>query len=90
VFVPALGAGRSPGDGRAVRLQATDAAGEWTVRFEPADVVAEQGGAGEVDAVVSGPAGDLLLWLWGRRSLDDLEVAGARDAALALRAVTVF
>src|SRR5229473_219419 len=29
VFVPALGAGRSPGDGRTVHLHATDAEGEW-------------------------------------------------------------
>ena len=37
-----------------------------------------------------GAAGDLLLWLWGRVSLDDLEVFGDRSAAEALRSVTTF
>ena len=89
VFVAALGAGRSPGDGRTVHLHATDAEGEWLVRFEPGDVVVETGHA-KGDAAVRGPAAELLLWLWGRQPLEALEVFGTRDAAEALREVTTF
>jgi hypothetical protein len=89
VFVPALGSDRSPGDGRTVHLHATDAEGEWLIRFDPGAVVVEYGHA-KGDAAVRGPAGELLLWLWGRRPLDGLEVFGATDAAVALRSVTTF
>jgi uncharacterized protein (TIGR03083 family) len=89
VFVPSLGAARSPGDGRTVHLHATDIDGEWVIRFEDGDVVVEPGHL-KGDAAVRGPADELLLWLWGRVPLDGLEVFGARDAAEALRAVTTF
>ncbi len=89
VFVPSLGAGRSPGDGRTVHLHATDVAGEWLIRFDP-DAVSVESGHGKGDAAVRGPAGELLLWLWGRRPIEGLEVFGADDAVEALRAVTTF
>ncbi len=89
VFVPSLGAGRSPGDGRTVHVHATDADGEWLIRFEEGDVVVETGHA-KGDAAVRGPAGQLLLWLWGRQPLDGFEVFGDRRAAQALRDVTTF
>lgn len=89
VFVPARAAGRSPGDGRTVHLHSTDAEGEWLIRFDPGDVKVEHGHA-KGDAAVRAPAEDLLLWLWGRRALDGIEVFGARDAAEALRHVTTF
>jgi uncharacterized protein (TIGR03083 family) len=89
VFVPTLSAGRSPGDGGTVHLHATDAEGEWLVRFDPGDVVIARGHA-KGDAAVRGPAGELLLWLWGRRSLDELDVVGERSAAEALRSLTTF
>ena len=89
VFVPALGAGRSPGDGRTVHVHATDADGEWLIRFDVGEV-AVQAGHAKGDAAVRGPAGELLLWLWGRLPLDGFEVFGARDAAEALRQVTTF
>jgi len=89
VFVPALGAGRSPGDGRTVHLHATDADGEWLIRFDDGRLTVDVGHA-KGDAAVRGPAADLLCWLWGRVALDGLEVFGSRDAADALRAVTVF
>jgi uncharacterized protein (TIGR03083 family) len=89
IFVPALGADRSPGDGRTVHLHATDAAGEWLIRFDE-DAVTVETGHHKGDAAVRGPAGDLLLWLWGRRPLDDLDVLGDRGAADALRTVTTF
>jgi len=88
VFVPALGAGRSPGDGRTVHLHATDVPGEWLIRFD--DAISVESGHAKGDAAVRGPAGELLLWLWGRRSLDGLDVFGDLDAAGSLRAITVF
>lgn len=89
VFVPLAGAGRSPGDGRTVHLHASDADGEWLIRFDPGAVAVEVGHA-KGDAAVRGPGSDLLLWLWGRLPLDRLEVFGDHGAALALRAVTAF
>ena len=89
VFVPAFGADRTPGDGRTVHLHATDVEGEWLIRFDEGAVVVEAGHA-KGDAAVRGPAGELLLWLWGRVALDDLEVFGDRSAAEALRSVTTF
>jgi uncharacterized protein (TIGR03083 family) len=89
VFVPVLGAGRSPGDGRTVHLHTTDAEGEWLIRFDPGDVAVEAGHA-KGDVAVRGPASGLLLWLWGRLPLEDLEVFGAADAARALRELTTF
>lgn len=89
IFVPALGAGRSPGDGRTVHLHATDTHGEWLIRFDDGGLSVELGHA-KGDAAVRGPAGELLLWLWGRRALDGLEVFGDRGAADALREVTTF
>lgn len=89
VFVPAFAAGRSPGDGRTVHLHATDVAGEWLIRFEQGQIVVDEGHA-KGDAAVRAPAGELLLWLWGRSPLEAMEVFGARDAAAALRQVTTF
>ena len=89
VFVPTFGAGRSPGDGRTVHLHATDAEGEWLVRFDLGDVVVETGHA-KGDAAVRGPAGELLLWLWGRRPLDGFEVFGARRRGRGPATVTTF
>jgi uncharacterized protein (TIGR03083 family) len=90
VFVPALGADRSPGDGRTVRLAATDADAAWTIRFAPDEVAMERDDDGPADVVVRAPAADTLLWLWGRGPLDRLDVEGERGAAEALRAVTTF
>jgi len=89
VFVATFAADRSPGDGRTVHLHATDAEGEWLVRFDRGAVVVDNGHA-KGDAAVRGPAGELLGWLWGRRPLDGLEVFGAGDAAEALRGLTTF
>jgi uncharacterized protein (TIGR03083 family) len=89
IFVPALGAGRSPGDGRTVHLHAHDAEGEWLIRFDD-DAIAVEAIHAKGDAAVRGPAGGLLLWLWGRQSIAELEVLGDRGAAEALRSVTVF
>ena len=89
VFVPAFAAGASPGDARTVHLHATDAEGDWLIRFDPGGLTVEAGHA-KGDTAVRGPADQLLLWLWGRRPLGGLEVFGDPAAAGALRHVTVF
>lgn len=89
VFVPTLGAGRSPGGGRVVHLHATDAQGEWLIRFVDDDMVVEAG-HGKGDVAVRGPAAELHLWLWGRLPLTGFEVFGDRGAAEALREATTF
>jgi uncharacterized protein (TIGR03083 family) len=88
IFVPFVGA-RSPGDGRSVHLHATDADGEWLLRFDEGAVSVEARHA-KGDAAVRGPAPSLLLWLWGRVALDELEVLGDRAAADALREVATI
>jgi uncharacterized protein (TIGR03083 family) len=89
VFVAAFGAGRSPGDGRTVHLHTTDAEGEWLIRFAEGNLAVDIGHA-KGDAAVRAPAADLLLWLWGRRPIDGLEVFGDEAAADALRAALTF
>jgi len=88
VFLPLL-AGRKPDPDPApgtVHLHATDVEGEWLVTFGPT-VTVERGHA-KGDAAVRGAAADLYLWLWGRRSIDDLEVFGDPAMAARLRAAT--
>ena len=73
------------GDGETVHLHATDAEGEWLLRFGPNGLeVTRQHAKGDV--AVRGTASDLLLYLVGRRGLDGFEIFGdegvlnARDA----------
>jgi uncharacterized protein (TIGR03083 family) len=89
IFVPALGADRSPGDGRSVHLHATDIEGEWLIRFDEGRIDVTAGHA-KGDAAVRGPAGELLLWLWGRRAIDGLDTFGDPDAIAVLRSITTF
>jgi uncharacterized protein (TIGR03083 family) len=44
---------------------------------------------GDADAIVTGLASDLYLWLWGRASESDLEITGDRSLAPRLRAIAV-
>jgi uncharacterized protein (TIGR03083 family) len=67
-----------------VHLHATDAEGEWLVRFGPDGMVVEAGHA-TGDAAVRGPVSDLYLWLWGRLPATTLEVFGDTDAVDRLR-----
>lgn len=89
VFVPSLGADRSPGDGRSVHLHTTDGDGEWLIRFDPGAVSVDRQHA-KGDVAVRGPADELLLWLWGRRPLHGLDVIGDPGPADALRTITTF
>ena len=54
----------------ALGIRATDTGDTWTIRIEP-DRRAVTGGVGEADCVVSGPAADLYLLLWNRRTPDE-------------------
>jgi hypothetical protein len=72
-----------------VHLHATDADGEWLLRFDEGTVAVEARHA-KGDAAVRGSAASLLLWLWGRVALDELEVLGDRGAADALRTVATI
>jgi uncharacterized protein (TIGR03083 family) len=82
MFLPRRHAGSSTGAGEVVHVHATDVAGEWLVVLG-ADSIATERGHAKGDVAVRGPAADLLLWLWGRRPIDGLEVYG--DDALAAR-----
>jgi len=83
VFLP-FSAAQSPADGRTVHLHATDADGEWLVRFDAGAVAVERGHA-KGDAAVRGPAAALYLWLWGRLPIEQLELFGDPEAAATLR-----
>jgi uncharacterized protein (TIGR03083 family) len=65
-----------------LHVHCTDTPGEWLVDFDarPPRTVREHAKA---DAAVRGPAGELLLWLWNRRSLEGscLEVFGDAQVA---------
>jgi uncharacterized protein (TIGR03083 family) len=82
LFLPRRHAGKATGDGETAHVHATDAEGEWLLRLTGDGITVERGHA-KGDVAVRGPAGDLLLWLWGRRPIDGLEVFG--DAGLADR-----
>lgn len=59
-------------------LRAADSGDSWTITFGGERLVAERGLV-SADATVSGPSGDLYLWLWNRPAA--VTIAG--DAALA-------
>jgi uncharacterized protein (TIGR03083 family) len=76
VFVPVLlDTAGFAGAGETLHLHATDAEGEWLVRFG-ADAVTVTREHAKGDVAARGPASDLLLFLWGRVRPDDLEVFG--------------
>jgi uncharacterized protein (TIGR03083 family) len=78
-FVP-LVADALRGQGATLHLHATDADGEWQLTFAPDGLEIERSHA-KADAAVRGPASEILLLLWNRRSLDDTgaEVFGDED-----------
>jgi uncharacterized protein (TIGR03083 family) len=63
--------------GETMHLHATDTDGEWLVTFEP-DIVRVERTHAKGDVAVRGPAFDLLLLLWSRREIDELEAFGDR------------
>ncbi len=65
------------GEGRTVHLHRTDGDGEWLLTIGDPPTVAH--GHAKGDLAVRGPAGQLLLWVWGRPA--GVELFG--DTALA-------
>lgn len=65
------------GRGETLHLHATDADGEWLLTMHETRVDVERGHA-KGDAAVRGPAGELLLFAWGRDPSPALEVFGDR------------
>jgi uncharacterized protein (TIGR03083 family) len=59
---------------RTLQLHSTDAEGDWLVRLD--EEVDVHRGHGEADCTVAGPASDLHLLLWNRRSPEGLDVDG--------------
>ncbi|HEY3603729.1 MAG TPA: maleylpyruvate isomerase family mycothiol-dependent enzyme [Sporichthyaceae bacterium] len=58
-------------------VHATDAGAAWWCTIGPESLDTGGGAApGSADAALSGRAGELLLWLWNRRSAAGLEVSG--------------
>ena len=79
VFVPTR-AGHADGPPLSGHLHATDADGEWVVRTGDGTWLVERAHA-KGDVAIRGTASDLVLLLWGRRSVDDgrFEVFGEAD-----------
>lgn len=82
VFIPAASGRAIGGSGQTLHLHATDAEGEWnlTLRADRIDVAR---GHGKGDAAIRGTARDLLLQVWGRDPIGELEVFG-EQAVVAL------
>jgi uncharacterized protein (TIGR03083 family) len=70
------------GAGKTVAVLGGDAI--WRVQLRP-DGVGVEIGAGPADASVGGDPSELLLWLWGRRPVEAVQVSGDHDAVTALR-----
>ena len=74
------GALRSPVP-RMLRIDCADTDARWVVRIGPDAPVAERDPSttADADCAVTGPAADVYLALWNRRTADDLAVAGDRS-----------
>ena len=71
------------GDGTTAHVHSTDAEGEWFVRMDDGNfTVTREHKKGDV--ALRAPAGDVLLALWERIPLTDLEVLGDESAAKTL------
>ncbi|WP_188187083.1 maleylpyruvate isomerase family mycothiol-dependent enzyme [Nonomuraea sp. SYSU D8015] len=67
-------------EGATIHLHASDADGEWTISQGPAGKIEWTRGHAKGDVAVQGPAAELQLMIYGRRSPDALTVYG--DSAL--------
>lgn len=90
VMLPRLLVRRSPGlPAGTLGVRCTDAPNEWLVAGVDGRVELLAGDPGRADALLTGPASDLLLRLWGRPA-GEVDRTGDRDVAgawLALGAV---
>ena len=63
------------GAGETLHFHSTDAHGEWVITRTAAGIDVERTHA-KGDVAARGPASDLLLFVWGRKRPEDLEVFG--------------
>jgi uncharacterized protein (TIGR03083 family) len=87
-MIPARPGRSSPtGAGETIGLRATDVAGDWLVRLGPEGMEVERG-VDDADVTARGTASDLLLALWGRVDVADIDVSGDAEILLGFRAAT--
>lgn len=67
--------GKSRGSGETVGFRTLDTDDEWTLVIRDGELTTRRAAAG-ADAVLAGPASELLLALWGRLPLDAIEIDG--------------
>jgi uncharacterized protein (TIGR03083 family) len=67
--------------GASLHLHATDADGEWVIRFTDSGIAWERGHE-KATTAVRGPVAALLLFTYGRRAAGDPRLAVSGDAAL--------
>lgn len=60
-------------------LTTTDVGGSWNVELSDGAVLKPQRGESEADLVVRAPAGNLLLYLWGRLGADAVWTEGSAE-----------
>ncbi len=90
LFAPRIPAEKLAGASGTIHLHATDADGEWLVRFGPEGIAFEHGHA-KGDVALRGTAADLLLWTWNRVPVDDrFEVFGDRALLDTWRSTIIF
>jgi hypothetical protein len=75
VFLPASAGQPIGGNGETLHLHATDAEGEWLLTMQ-ADRIDVARGHAKGDAAIRGRALDLLLIVWGRAPLGEIETFG--------------
>jgi uncharacterized protein (TIGR03083 family) len=85
VFIPSATGQPIGGRGETLHLHATDVEGEWLLTLHPEHVEVSRGHA-KGDAALRGPARDLLLMMWGRDPLGDVEHFGDESVIATFRA----
>jgi len=74
-ILPFRPGGSPTGNGETIHLHCTDGEGEWLVRLGPDGMTVVNNHA-KGDVAARGSAGDLLLMMWGRIPVDQVEVFG--------------
>ncbi len=66
--------------GQKILLRADPGPGRWLVSFDDSGITTSSGG-GPADVTVAGTASDLWLFIMGRRSPEEMHIAGDKDLA---------
>lgn len=67
-------------------VRITTAGRSWTIALSATEVTVTDGAEGEVATEVFGEPGAVLLWIWGRRDQDAIQIAGSEEVAQEFRA----